>query len=59
MFFLCMHDLFKVLQLFEEFFFDEYRRFLLMDHPFLSKSKHPFNGLEENMLLHTCSYYYM
>jgi hypothetical protein len=29
-------------------FFDEYRRFLLMDHPFLSKSKHPFNGLEEN-----------
>jgi hypothetical protein len=37
-----------VLQLLKKVFFDEYRRFLLMDHPFLSKSKHPSNGLEEN-----------
>jgi len=29
-------------------FFDEYNRFLLMDHPFKDESKHLFNGLEES-----------
>jgi hypothetical protein len=28
--------------------FDEYNRFLLMDHPFKDESKHLFNGLEES-----------